>query len=89
MVVDGVPIDNSSVTGGASSLSSVDFGNRGNDLSPDDIASVTVLKGPAAAALYGSRASNGALIITTKSGKKNAEENINHFQLPIILSLQF
>jgi TonB-linked SusC/RagA family outer membrane protein len=74
IVVDGVPIDNSSVTGGASSLSSVDFGNRGNDLSPDDIASVTVLKGPAAAALYGSRASNGALIITTKTGTKGAEK---------------
>ena len=74
MVIDGVPIDNSSVIGGASSLSSVDFGNRGNDISPDDIESVTVLKGPAAAALYGSRASNGALIITTKGGKKNAEK---------------
>ena len=72
IVIDGLPIDNSSVIGGASSLSSVDFGNRGNDINPDDIASVTVLKGPAAAALYGSRASNGALIITTKSGNKNA-----------------
>ena len=70
IVVDGVPIDNSSVIGGGSSLSSVDFGNRGNDINPDDIASMTVLKGPAAAALYGSRASNGALIITTKTGKK-------------------
>jgi TonB-dependent SusC/RagA subfamily outer membrane receptor len=70
IVVDGVPIDNSSVIGGASSLSSVDFGNRGNDINPDDIASMTILKGPAAAALYGSRASNGALIITTKTGKK-------------------
>ncbi|MGY5255248.1 SusC/RagA family TonB-linked outer membrane protein [Sphingobacterium spiritivorum] len=72
IVIDGVPIDNSSVIGGASSLSSVDFGNRGNDINPDDIASMTVLKGPAAAALYGSRASNGALIITTKSGKQGA-----------------
>lgn len=69
IVVDGVPIDNSSVIGGGS-LSSVDFGNRGNDINPDDIESVTVLKGPGATALYGSRASNGALIITTKSGKR-------------------
>jgi len=69
IVVDGIPIDNSSVIGGGSSLSSVDFGNRGNDINPEDVESVTVLKGPAAAALYGSRASNGALIITTKSGK--------------------
>ena len=67
IVVDGVPIDNSSTIGG-SSLSSVDFGNRGNDINPEDIESITVLKGPAAAALYGSRASNGALIITTKKG---------------------
>ncbi|MGY0039625.1 TonB-dependent receptor plug domain-containing protein [Pedobacter sp. NJ-S-72] len=72
IVVDGVPIDNSSTVGGPSDLSSIDYGNRGNDLAPDDIASVTVLKGPAAAALFGSRASNGALIITTKSGTKNA-----------------
>ncbi|WEK19396.1 MAG: SusC/RagA family TonB-linked outer membrane protein [Candidatus Pedobacter colombiensis] len=81
IVVDGMPIDNSSVIGGlaaagggASPLSSVDFGNRGNDLNPDDIESVTVLKGPAAAALYGSRASNGALVITTKSGTQNASK---------------
>ncbi|MES2773100.1 MAG: SusC/RagA family TonB-linked outer membrane protein [Bacteroidota bacterium] len=73
MVVDGIPIDNSSIMGGGA-LTSVDFGNRGNDINPDDIESVTVLKGPGAAALYGSRASNGALIITTKSGKKNANK---------------
>jgi len=69
LVVDGIPIDNSSIIGGDDSRSSIDFGNRGNDINPEDIESVTVLKGPAAAALYGSRASNGALIITTKSGK--------------------
>jgi TonB-linked SusC/RagA family outer membrane protein len=69
IVVDGIPIDNSSILGGGSTLSSVDFGNRGNDINPDDIESITVLKGPGATALYGSRASNGALIITTKSGK--------------------
>lgn len=72
MVVDGIPIDNSSIIGGDDSRSSIDFGNRGNDINPEDIESITVLKGPAAAALYGSRASNGALIITTKTGKKTA-----------------
>lgn len=76
IVVDGTPIDNTSKVGGTNDLSSVDFGNRGNDINPDDIESVTVLKGPAAAALYGSRASNGALIITTKSGKKGAKSSI-------------
>ena len=74
LVVDGVPIDNSSVVAGASSLTAVDFGNRGNDIDPNDIASITVLKGPAAAALYGSRASNGALMITTKSGANRAKK---------------
>lgn len=82
IVIDGVPIDNSSITGnndartgGTDARSSVDFGNRGNDINPDDIASISVLKGPAAAALYGSRASNGALIITTKTGKKGQKKN--------------
>src|SRR5690606_88830 len=76
IVVDGTPIDNTSRIGGESSFSSVDLGNCGNDINPDDIASVTVLKGPAAAALYGSRASNGALIITTKNGAKGAKNEI-------------
>ena len=85
LVVDGIPIDNSSIVGGSPSYSSglpntaggtdarstVDFGNRGNDIDPNDIESITVLKGPGATALYGSRASNGALIITTKSGRGN------------------
>ncbi|MET6999621.1 SusC/RagA family TonB-linked outer membrane protein [Chitinophaga defluvii] len=75
MVVDGVPIDNSSLLGNSDKLgkdarNNVDFGNRGNDINPDDIESISVLKGPAAAALYGSRASNGAIVITTKQGKK-------------------
>lgn len=74
MVVDGVPIDNSTIVAGPNSLKAVDFGNRGNDIDPNDISSVTVLKGPAAAALYGSRASNGAIIITTKSGANRAKK---------------
>lgn len=74
IVVDEVPIDNSSVIGGASSLTAVDFGNRGNDIDPNDVESVTVLEGPAAAALYGSRASNGAIMITTKSGHAGRTE---------------
>ncbi len=69
IVVDGIPIDNSQIDAGDNLNNQVDAGNRGNDINPDDVESVTVLKGPAAAALYGSRASNGALIITTKNGK--------------------
>src|SRR5690606_41554012 len=51
----------------------VDFGNGFGDINPDDIESISVLKGAAATALYGSRAGNGALIITTKSGKRNSK----------------
>ena len=74
-VVDGVPMDNSSfdpqnsfAVSDAVSVRDMDFSSRGNDLNPDDIESMTVLKGAAAAALYGSDASNGAIIITTKKG---------------------
>lgn len=77
IVVDGVPIDNSSIIGGGDSRSSIDFGNRGNDINPDDIESMTILKGPTAAARYGSRASNGAVEITTKSGKKGLNNRKN------------
>ncbi|MEH6407795.1 MAG: SusC/RagA family TonB-linked outer membrane protein [Leeuwenhoekiella sp.] len=77
IVVDGVPVNNEMTTSGSSSAytgddSPIDYGNAISDLNLDDIESVTVLKGPGATALYGSRAANGALIITTKSGKKTA-----------------
>jgi TonB-linked SusC/RagA family outer membrane protein len=66
-VVDGIPINNDG--GLMAQQSGVTASNRAIDLNQDDIASMTVLKGPAAAALYGSRAASGAIIITTKSGK--------------------
>jgi TonB-linked SusC/RagA family outer membrane protein len=69
IVVDGIPIDNSQNDANDNLNNQVDAGNRGNDINPDDVESVTLLKGPAAAALYGTRAANGALIITTKNGK--------------------
>jgi TonB-linked SusC/RagA family outer membrane protein len=70
-VVDGVPMDNADYSSGDQqrSVGGYDYGNAMQDMNPDDIESVSVLKGPAAAALYGSRASNGAIVITTKSGK--------------------
>jgi TonB-linked SusC/RagA family outer membrane protein len=76
-VVDGIPMNNSTFNPqdqvGSSSLEyyssrNLDYASRGNDLNPEDIESMTVLKGAAAAALYGSDASNGAIIITTKKG---------------------
>ncbi|HVB31942.1 MAG TPA: SusC/RagA family TonB-linked outer membrane protein [Gemmatimonadaceae bacterium] len=65
-IVDGVPV--STADRGGSVNGAYDFGSAINDLNPDDIASVTVLKGPNAAALYGSRAANGVILITTKTG---------------------
>ncbi|GLR19430.1 SusC/RagA family TonB-linked outer membrane protein [Portibacter lacus] len=67
-VVDGVPIDNS--TGGeGNGVGGSDQSNRAIDINPNDIASMTVLKGASATALYGVRAANGAIVITTKKGK--------------------
>ena len=73
-VVDGVPITSSSTASTSESAynstdGAVDFGNAAGDINPEDIENVSVLKGPAATALYGSRAANGAIIITTKSGR--------------------
>lgn len=74
VVVDGVPIDNSTGEGQSDDFwgnSKVDRGSGISDISPDDIESMSVLKGPAAAALYGSRAGNGVIMITTKKGALN------------------
>ncbi|MDR2810184.1 MAG: SusC/RagA family TonB-linked outer membrane protein [Tannerellaceae bacterium] len=69
IVVDGVPIDNfSGETADYWGNSNADKGSGISDISPDDIESMSVLKGPAAAALYGSRAGNGVVMITTKRG---------------------
>ena len=72
-IVDGVPINNNSVfnftSEAAAGFQEIDFGNGAMEVNPDDIAEVSVLKGPSAAALYGTRASNGVIIIETKSGK--------------------
>lgn len=81
IVVDGVPMNSgltSSGVGNAYGAGSgsdvpVDFGNGIADLNPDDIENITVLKGASATALYGSRAANGALIITTKGGAKRTK----------------
>lgn len=80
IVVDGVVINNSSgrrtgngseaIYGTGSDNMPADYGTGLNDINPEDIESVTVLKGPGAAALYGQRGANGAIIITTKSSKR-------------------
>ncbi|AIG30134.1 hypothetical protein IA01_06455 [Flavobacterium psychrophilum] len=72
-VVDGVPVsnDNTNSREVAKGNSGYDTGNPAADISPDDIESINVLKGAAASALYGSRASAGVIIVTTKKGSKN------------------
>ena len=80
IVVDGIAIDNSTTAGGAeaSTTGYSDFGNRFNDLNPNDIESVTVLKGPSATSLYGSRGAAGVVLITTKKGSKGTKMRINY-----------
>lgn len=73
-VVDGTPMSNNNF---GASYRGVDYGNLAQDINPDDIESVTVLKGPAATALYGNRASEGAIVITTKKGGARRGVGIN------------
>ncbi|MCH5222034.1 MAG: SusC/RagA family TonB-linked outer membrane protein [Muribaculaceae bacterium] len=78
-VVDGIIYDNSSSVGGNSAFdgstnSSTTSSNRVMDINPEDIESMSILKGPAASALYGSRAANGVVLITTKKGKAGTVE---------------
>lgn len=77
-VVDGVPLDNTNF-GSASTAGGYDLGDGISSINPDDIESMSVLKGPAASALYGSRASHGVILITTKKadgkGKFSVEYN--------------
>lgn len=77
-VVDGVPVSNinSNSSDQSSGGGGYDFGNAAQDVNPDDIESVNILKGGAATALYGSRAANGVIVITTKKGKNRANQGI-------------
>ncbi len=89
-VVDGIPIDNANYSA-AGDGGGFDMPNGVADINPDDIASITVLKGPNAAALYGLRAANGVIVITTKkgtSGKKGFGVSFNSsttFEKPLVL----
>lgn len=79
-VIDGVPIDNSTIRIEASSAGTA-VANRAQDLNPADIEDLQILKGPAAAAVYGSRAANGVILITTKSGRpgtSNVSYSVNY-----------
>ncbi|WP_037360396.1 SusC/RagA family TonB-linked outer membrane protein [Asinibacterium sp. OR53] len=73
-VVDGVPIDNSG--GGVSLQNGTTTSNRVVDINPDDIESMTILKGAAATSLYGSRGAGGVILMTTKKGRKRVKDNV-------------
>ncbi len=82
IVVDGMPISNITGRAGVNATNdfynpSLDMGNGLSDINPDDIATLTVLKGPAGAALYGSLGGNGVILITTKSGQKQPGAGIS------------
>jgi TonB-linked SusC/RagA family outer membrane protein len=72
VVVDGTPISNSNFAG----ADGPDYGNAAQDINPDDVESINVLKGPAATALYGIRGQFGVLMITTKRGKNNQKAQV-------------
>ena len=94
-IVDGIPVNNATVANltenlGNNEFQEVDFGNGIADLSTEDVASVSVLKGANAAALYGSRAANGVVIITTKKGVKSEGIGVSYsgsmtFENPLLL----
>ncbi|MCB0649836.1 MAG: SusC/RagA family TonB-linked outer membrane protein [Saprospiraceae bacterium] len=80
-VVDGTPINNNTVLNfnneAAAGFQEIDFGNGAMEIPSDNVASVSVLKGPGAAALYGTRASNGVVIITTKDGSASDKPTVS------------
>jgi TonB-linked SusC/RagA family outer membrane protein len=78
-VVDGVPVDNSNTNSAnqTTGRGGYDYGNAAADINPDDIATMTVLKGAAATALYGSKAANGVIMITTKKARKGLGITVN------------
>ncbi|MDR3189141.1 MAG: SusC/RagA family TonB-linked outer membrane protein [Prevotellaceae bacterium] len=75
-VVDGLPIASTSDISTSNSVTGADYANRSFDIDPNDIESINILKGQAASALYGMRASNGVVVITTKSGRGTAKGKV-------------
>lgn len=75
-VVDGIPLDNTDYSMGATGGGGYDYGNLAQDINPDDIESISVLKGASASALYGSRAANGVVMVTTKRASAEGRKEI-------------
>ena len=87
-VIDGVPVDNATTNSSSQQQggSGYDYGNAAADINPEDIESINVLKGAAATALYGSRAANGVIIITTKKGSKQMRDGKNAIGITLGIS---
>ncbi|MFW0718807.1 SusC/RagA family TonB-linked outer membrane protein [Pedobacter sp. N23S346] len=86
-VINGVPIDNS-IRGSANEYGGADYGDGISNINPDDIETITILKGSAASALYGARAANGVILINLKSGGENADPKLEYnanvaFDVPV------
>ena len=81
-VVDGIPVDNSNDnnSGQLTGRNGYDYGNAASDINPNDIESISILKGAAATALYGSRASHGVVLVTTKKGK-SSKKNVPNVKI--------
>ncbi len=79
-VIDGVPVDNTILNSAYQCVGGhgYDYGNTASDINPNDIESISILKGAAATALYGSRAANGVILITTKKGSKNKTFGVSY-----------
>ena len=82
-VVDGMPIESQPDFSTGNSVTNADYANRSIDINPEDIESINVLKGQAASALYGMRASNGVILITTKRGSKMTQKPVITFTTDI------
>ncbi|MBO5596450.1 MAG: SusC/RagA family TonB-linked outer membrane protein [Bacteroidales bacterium] len=85
-VIDGMPVDNTTLEG-ANQFGGYDYGDVMSSINPADIASISVLKGPSASALYGSRASNGVVLITTKSAAKRKDLGVEFSVQTNLISL--
>ncbi|WP_431245210.1 TonB-dependent receptor plug domain-containing protein [Flavobacterium sp. P21] len=94
-VIDGVPVDNTNnnTTTQTTGRGGYDYGNSVSDINQEDIESINILKGAAATALYGSRAANGVVMVTTKKGKKKIKRLASLFrailQLERLINLHF
>ena len=82
-VVDGMPISSTPDFSTGNSVTGADFSNRSIDINPEDIETINVLKGQAASALYGIRASNGVILITTKRGSKATQKPVVTFSMDL------